>query len=91
MTVSPFKDGWLEFAAEWAKLTRETGVKAALERGDEGSHTRQDSSVPDGWQERGTEHALLAAHINSSQITPPIIARKLVAATTRKHRSAMSM
>jgi hypothetical protein len=38
MTVSPFKDGWLEFAAEWAKLAQETEVKAALERGDEGSH-----------------------------------------------------
>jgi len=23
MTVSPFKEGWLEFAAEWTKLARE--------------------------------------------------------------------
>jgi hypothetical protein len=23
MTVSPFKDGWLEFADEWTKLARE--------------------------------------------------------------------
>jgi hypothetical protein len=32
MTVSPFKDGWLELAAEWTKLAREAEAKAALER-----------------------------------------------------------
>jgi hypothetical protein len=31
MTVSPFKEGWLELAAEWTKLARETAAKAALE------------------------------------------------------------
>jgi hypothetical protein len=30
MTVSPFKEGWLEFADEWTKLARETEAKAAL-------------------------------------------------------------
>jgi hypothetical protein len=28
MTVSPFKEGWLEFAAEWTKLAREQEEKA---------------------------------------------------------------
>ena len=28
MTVSPFKEGWLEFAEEWTKLTREQEEKA---------------------------------------------------------------
>jgi hypothetical protein len=28
MTVSPYKEGWLEFAEEWTKLARETDVKA---------------------------------------------------------------
>ena len=28
MTVSPFKEGWLEFAAEWTKLAQEQGKKA---------------------------------------------------------------
>jgi hypothetical protein len=32
ITVSPLKDGWLEFAAEWTKLAEETEAKAALER-----------------------------------------------------------
>jgi len=32
VTVNPFKDGWLEFAAEWTKLAEETEAKAALER-----------------------------------------------------------
>jgi hypothetical protein len=32
MTVSPFKEGWLELAAEWAKLAVEAGAKAELER-----------------------------------------------------------
>jgi hypothetical protein len=31
ITVSPLKDGWLEFAAEWTKLAEETEAKAALE------------------------------------------------------------
>jgi hypothetical protein len=31
-TVNPFKEGWLEFAAEWTKLAEETEVKAGLER-----------------------------------------------------------
>ena len=32
MTVSPFEECWLELAAEWTKLARETEAKAALER-----------------------------------------------------------
>ena len=28
MTVSPYKEGWLEFAAEWTKLAEETEAKA---------------------------------------------------------------
>jgi hypothetical protein len=28
MTVSPFKESWLEFAAEWTKLAREQEEKA---------------------------------------------------------------
>jgi hypothetical protein len=28
MTVSRYKEGWLEFAAEWTKLARDTEVKA---------------------------------------------------------------
>jgi hypothetical protein len=28
MTVSPFKEGWLEFADEWTKLAREQQEKA---------------------------------------------------------------
>jgi len=32
VTVSPFKEGWQEFAAEWRKLAEETESKAALER-----------------------------------------------------------
>ena len=32
MTVSPFKEVWLDLAAEWTKLARETEAKAALER-----------------------------------------------------------
>ena len=28
VTVSPFKEGWLEFAAEWTKLAREQEEKA---------------------------------------------------------------
>jgi len=28
MTVSPYKEGWLEFAAEWTKLAEETAAKA---------------------------------------------------------------
>ena len=28
MTVSPFKEGWLEFADEWTKLAREQEEKA---------------------------------------------------------------
>jgi hypothetical protein len=27
MTVSPFKEGWLELAAEWTNLARETDPK----------------------------------------------------------------
>jgi hypothetical protein len=27
MTVSPFKEGWLEFAAEWTKLAQEQEEK----------------------------------------------------------------
>jgi hypothetical protein len=27
MTVSPFKEGWLELAAEWTNLARETEAK----------------------------------------------------------------
>jgi len=30
MTVSPFKEGWLEFAAEWTNLAREQEAKAKL-------------------------------------------------------------
>jgi hypothetical protein len=33
-TVSPYKEGWLEFAAEWTKLARETEAKAAKSRSD---------------------------------------------------------
>ena len=33
-TLSPFKEGWLELAAEWTKLAQETEAKAALERND---------------------------------------------------------
>ena len=29
VTVSPVKDGWLELAAEWTKLARETDARAA--------------------------------------------------------------
>ena len=29
MTVSPYREGWLEFAAEWTKLAQETEAKAA--------------------------------------------------------------
>jgi len=32
VTVGPIKEGWLEFADEWAKLAQETEVKAALEQ-----------------------------------------------------------
>jgi hypothetical protein len=32
MAVSPFKEGWLELAAEWTKLAVEAGAKAELER-----------------------------------------------------------
>ena len=32
MTVSPFKEGWLELAAEWTKLAVEAGAKGELER-----------------------------------------------------------
>ena len=32
VTVSPFKEGWVELAAEWAKLAQETEAKAELER-----------------------------------------------------------
>jgi hypothetical protein len=31
-TVNPFKEGWLQFAAEWTKLAAETEAKAQLER-----------------------------------------------------------
>jgi hypothetical protein len=31
VTASPVKDGWLELAAEWTKLARETDARAALE------------------------------------------------------------
>jgi hypothetical protein len=31
-TVNPFKEGWLEFTAEWTKLAEETEAKATLER-----------------------------------------------------------
>jgi len=31
MTVSPLKDGWLEFAAEWTKLAEESEAKAVRE------------------------------------------------------------
>jgi len=31
ITMSPFKQGWLEFAAEWTKLAREAEAKARLE------------------------------------------------------------
>jgi hypothetical protein len=37
MTVSPFKEGWLEFADEWTKLARETEARAPLERQEETS------------------------------------------------------
>ena len=30
MAVSPFKEGWLEFAAEWTKLAREQEEKEKL-------------------------------------------------------------
>ena len=33
MTVNPIKQGWLDLAAEWAKLAREAEAEAALERG----------------------------------------------------------
>jgi len=32
MTVSPFKEGWLELAAEWKKLAQETEAKAVRGR-----------------------------------------------------------
>ena len=32
VTVNPFKEGWLEFAAEWTKLAEETEAKGELER-----------------------------------------------------------
>ena len=32
VTVSPVKDGWLELAAEWTKLARETDARAAAPR-----------------------------------------------------------
>jgi hypothetical protein len=32
VTMSPVKDVWLELAAEWTKLARETEARAALER-----------------------------------------------------------
>jgi len=32
MTVSPYKEGWLEFAAEWTKLAQETEAKAAQDQ-----------------------------------------------------------
>jgi hypothetical protein len=31
ITVSPFKEGWLELAAEWTKLAPETQARAALD------------------------------------------------------------
>ncbi|HVO95034.1 MAG TPA: hypothetical protein VMT22_19425 [Terriglobales bacterium] len=31
-TVSPFKEGWQELAAEWTRLAQDTEAKAALER-----------------------------------------------------------
>ena len=31
MTVSPFKEGWLEFAAEWTKLARENAKSSGSE------------------------------------------------------------
>jgi hypothetical protein len=31
-TINPFKEGWLQFAAEWTKLAAETEAKAQLER-----------------------------------------------------------
>jgi hypothetical protein len=30
MTASPFKEGWLEFAAEWTKLAREQEERQGL-------------------------------------------------------------
>jgi len=32
ITVNPFKQGWLEFAAEWTKLAEETEAKAEIDR-----------------------------------------------------------
>jgi len=32
ITVNPFKQGWLEFAAEWTKLAQETEAKAEIDR-----------------------------------------------------------
>jgi len=34
ITVSPLKEGWLEFADEWTKLAKEAEEKAALEGND---------------------------------------------------------
>jgi hypothetical protein len=37
ITVSPFKEGWLEFADEWTKLAREQKEKAKLRSSPEDS------------------------------------------------------
>jgi hypothetical protein len=40
ITVNPFKQGWLELAAEWTNLAHEAEAKAQLERQSH-DHTRQ--------------------------------------------------
>ena len=44
MTVSPFKEGWLEFAAEWTKLAQEQEGKAKPA----GSEMATGQSYPEG-------------------------------------------
>jgi len=48
MTVSPFKEGWLEFAAEWTNLAREQEAKAKLTPSPEDSEMAAGESFSEG-------------------------------------------
>ena len=48
MAMSPFKEGWLEFAAEWTNLAREQEAKAKLTPSPEDSEMAAGESFSEG-------------------------------------------
>ena len=68
MTVSPFKEGWLEFAAEWTKLAQEQEGKAKPRSYPADSET----SAGESFSKRAEG---VAANPENAPVNPPAPAR----------------